>query len=218
MVTVQDFLGPSWSFFITALISLFVIIDPTGNLFPYLTLVSGYPPKAAREVARRACLYSFVILAIFVVIGRFIIKFFGIGLPAFQIAGGLILFRIAFDMLAGQGHFNRLDTRSSIEAASYRDVAVVPLAVPLLAGPGAITAVLVLASRAGSHAEDAIILLAVLIILLATYLCFVFADKFMTLFKENSVRLVTRIMGLILAALAVEFVLQGLQSAFPGLR
>jgi multiple antibiotic resistance protein len=215
---VHEFLGPHWSFFITALISLFIIIDPPGNLFPYLALSAGFPPEKARKLAGRACLYSFVILALFVVIGRFIIGFFGIGLPAFQIAGGLILFRIAFDMLEGRGHFNRLDTSTSLVAADYRDIALVPLAMPLMAGPGAITTVLVLAtSRGQTLLDDGLILISIIIILYTTYLCFIFAEKLLGLLKEHNIRLLTRIMGLILCALAVQFVLQGLLAAFPGL-
>jgi multiple antibiotic resistance protein len=214
---VHEIIGPLWSFFITSLITLFIIIDPPGNLFPYLALSSDLAPQAARGLAGRACFFSFVILALFVLAGRFVIRFFGIGLPAFQIAGGLILFRIAFDMLEGRGHFNRLDTSSSLVAADYRDVALVPLAMPLLSGPGAITTVLVLTSRAGNRVEDGLLLLAIIIILFFTYICFVFADQLLAVLKESSIRLLTRIMGLILCALAVQFVLQGLLAAFPSL-
>lgn len=211
---VPEFSGPAVSFFITALISLFVIIDPSGNLFPYLALSAAGASKD-RGMARRACLYAFVILAFFVVLGRLVLHFFGISLPAFQIAGGLILFRIAFDMIEGRGHFNRLDTSSSLVAADYRDAALVPLATPLLAGPGAISTILVLTSRSRGHLEDGLILAALSLTLLFTYLVFRFAEKLLGFLKESGVRLLTRVMGLILAALAVEFVIQGLRAAFP---
>jgi len=215
---IQDFLGPIWSLFITSLVSFFVIIDPTGNIFAYLSLVSGSPAAAARKVAGRACFYSFIVLAVFVLVGRFIIDFFGISLAAFQIAGGLILFRISFDMLHGRGHFNRLDTATSLKAEEYGDIALAPLAVPLLAGPGSITTALVLTSRTQTLAETLTILLAVAIILLISYLCFRYANRILALIKESSLRLLTRIMGLILTALAVEFVIQGIRAAFPLLR
>jgi multiple antibiotic resistance protein len=214
---VHEILGPLWSFFITSLISLFIIIDPPGNLFPYLALSAEFSPEGARGLASRACLFAFVILGLFVVLGRFIIDFFGIGLPAFQIAGGLILLRIAFDMLEGRGHFNRLDTSSSLVAADYRDVALVPLAMPLLSGPGAITTVLVLTSGAGNRVEDGLLLGAIALILFLTYISFIFAERLLARVKESSVRLLTRVMGLILAALAVQFILQGLKAAFPRL-
>jgi len=205
------------TFFITSLVSLFVIVDPTGNVFPYLSLSSGVAPGQARALAARACLYSFVILTFFVVLGRLVLKFFGISLPAFQIAGGLVLFRIAFDMMEGRGHFNRLDTSSSLAPGDYRDIALIPLAMPLLAGPGAISTVLVLTARSRTPLEDAILVAAIGLIMLLAYLFFRFAHRVMGFLKETGLRLLTRLMGLILAALAAEFVITGLRSAFPSL-
>jgi len=212
---VYDFLNPIWPVFITSLVSLFVILDPLGNVFPYLALTAERPPADTRKVAGRACAYSFLILAVFALAGRFIIAFFGISLAAFQIAGGFILFRISIDMLQGRGHFNRLDTSSSLKAEEYGDIALVPLAVPLMAGPGSITTVLVLTSQAGTPAGGLSILTAAIVILVVTYLCFIFAHQILALIKETSLRLLTRIMGLILTALAVQFIIQGLKSAFP---
>lgn len=214
---VQEYLGPIWSFFITSLITFFVIIDPPGNLLAFLALASGSPPATARNLAGRACFYSCLILALFALMGQFIIDFFGISLAAFQIAGGLILFRISFDMLHGRGHFNRPAPTASLKAEEYGDIALVPLAVPLLAGPGSITTALVLTSRAQNLPEILSILLAATIVLLITYLCFIYAERILTLVKETSLRLLTRIMGLILTALAVQFIIQGLRGAFPTL-
>ena len=151
------------------------------------------------------------------VLGRLLLQFFGITLPALQIAGGLILFRIAIDMLEGRGHFDRIDTSSSLNAADYRDLPLVPLAVPLLSGPGAISTVLVLTSRSQSYLEDGLILLSLALVLLLTYLCFRFAQSLLGLLNETRIRLLTRLTGLILGALAVQFVLEGLGAAFPSL-
>jgi multiple antibiotic resistance protein len=204
--------------FITSLVSLLVIVDPPGNIFSFLALSSGLSPEASRGLARRACLYACVILAAFIFAGRLVLTFFGITLAAFQIAGGLILFRIAFDMLEARGHFNRLDTSSSLVAADYRDIALVPLAVPLLSGPGAISTILVLTSRNQNLWGDGIILGALMLTMLITYAVFRFADPLLKFLKESGIRLLTRIMGLILAALAVQFVIDGLQAAFPCIR
>jgi multiple antibiotic resistance protein len=212
---VYDFLNPIWPVFITSLVSLFVILDPLGNVFPYLALTADLPYADTRTVPGKACLYSFFILAIFALAGRFIIAFFGISIAAFQIAGGFILFRISIDMIHGRGHFNRLDTSSSLKAEEYGDIALVPLAVPLMAGPGSITTVLVLTSRARTPAESLTVLAAAIVILVVTYFCFIYADRILGLIKETSLRLLTRIMGLILTALAVQFIIQGLKSAFP---
>ncbi len=210
-------LEPSWAFFVTALVSLFIIVDPPGNIFPYLALSAGFTPAAARGLAWRACLYAFLILTLFIAVGRLILEFFGISMPAFQIAGGLILFRIAIDMLEGRGHFNRIDTSSSLDAADYRDVALVPLAVPLLSGPGAISTVLVLTSRSKSFLDDGLVLLSLVATLILAYLGFRFAHLLVIHLKEARLRLLTRLMGLIMAALAVQFVIDGLTAAFPSL-
>jgi multiple antibiotic resistance protein len=209
------FLGQSGAFFVTCLVSLFIIIDPAGNILPYLALSAGFAPAAARGLAWRSCLYAFLILALFIGIGRVILHFFGISLPAFQIAGGLILFRIALDMLEGRGHFNRIDTSSSLDVSDYQDVALVPLAVPLLSGPGAISTVLVLTSRSQNYLEDGLILLALAVIFLLTGIGFRFARFLVNHLKESRLRLLTRLMGLIMAALAVQFVIDGLLAVFP---
>jgi multiple antibiotic resistance protein len=120
-------------------------------------------------------------------------------------------------MLEGRGHFNRIDTSSSLNAANYRDVALVPLAVPLLSGPGAISTVLILTSRSKDYLEDTLILLSLAFVLLLTYVFFRFARSLLEYLKETRVRLLTRLMGLIMAALAVQFVLEGLMAAFPSL-
>jgi multiple antibiotic resistance protein len=205
------------SFFITSFISLFVIIDPTGNIFPFLALSSGVGPGKARALAGRACLFAFVILTFFVALGKLVLAFFGISLPAFQIAGGLVLFRIAFDMMEGQGHFNRLDTSSSLAPGDYRDIALIPLAMPLLSGPGAISTVLVLTARSKNLQDDALLVAVVALIMLLCYILFSSAARIMGVIKESGLRLLTRLMGLILAALAVEFVISGVKTAFPTL-
>jgi multiple antibiotic resistance protein len=205
------------AFFLTSAISLFVIVDPPGNIFPFLALSADFPPGKARALAAQACLYGFLILSSFVCLGRLILDLFGITLPAFQIAGGLVLFRIAFDMLEARGHFTRLDTSSSLVATDYRDIALVPLAMPLLSGPGAISTVLVLTARSQNRTEDALVVAAAALVMLLTFLIFCFASALLGFFKESGLRLLTRLMGLILAALAVQFVLTGIKAAFPSL-
>jgi len=204
-------------FFITSLVSLLVIVDPTGNIFPFLALSAGQPPGAARSLAWRACLYAFVILSVFVVLGKPLLQFFGISLPAFQIAGGLVLFRIAFDMMEGRGHFSRLDTSSSLAPGDYRDIALVPLAMPLLSGPGAISTALVLTARSPGRLGDAVLVAAVALVMLITCILFLFAARLLGVIKESGLRLLTRLMGLILAALAAQFVIAGVKAAFPSL-
>ena len=211
------FMEAHGAFLVTSLISLFIIIHPPGNIFPYLALSAGLSPASARTLAWQACLSAFLILALFIVVGRLLLQYFGITLPALQIAGGLVLFRIAIDMLEGRGHFDRIDTASSLNAADYRELPLVPLAFPLLSGPGAISTVLVLTSRSKNYQDDGLILLSLALVLVLTYLCFRFAHSLLSVLKETRIRLITRIMGLIMAALAVQFIVEGLSAAFPSL-
>jgi multiple antibiotic resistance protein len=213
-----NLLIPVGSFLVTSLISLFIIIDPPGNIFPFLALSATYTPATTKVLAWQSCFFAFLILTLVVVGGRIILEFLGITIPAFQIAGGFILFRIAIDMLEGRGHFNRFDTSSSLDASDYRSVALAPLAVPLLSGPGAISTVLVLTSRSSSYLEDGLIVLSLAIILVLTYIVFRCAHFLLNYLKETGIRLLTRLMGLIMAALAVQFVLDGLLAAFPSLQ
>jgi multiple antibiotic resistance protein len=171
------------SFFITSFISLFVIIDPTGNIFPFLALSAGVGPGKTRALAGRACLFAFIILTFFVAAGRLVLTFFGIGLPA----------------------------------GDYRDIALIPLAMPLLSGPGAISTVLVLTARSKNLQDDALLVGVVALIMLLCYLLFISAARIMGVLKATGLRLLTRLMGLILAALAVEFIISGLKTAFPTL-
>jgi len=209
------FIHPVGSFFVTSLISLFIIVDPPGNIFAYLTLSGAFTPATARSLAWQACLYAFLILTLVLLVGNVILHYLGITIPAFQIAGGLILLRIALDMLEGRGHFNRFDTSSSLDAADYREVALVPLAVPLLSGPGAISAVLVLASRSETPVESGLIVFSLLIVFILTYIFFRFAKVLLNFLKETGIRLLTRLMGLVMAALALQFIIDGLRAAFP---
>lgn len=202
------------AFFLTALVSLFVIIDPIGNIFPFLALSADYTPVAKRRLARRACLSAFLILIGFIFLGRALLHYLGISLAAFQITGGVILFRIAFNMIEGGSPTTRLDTAGSLDVHDYRDISLVPLAVPLMSGPGAITTVLVLSSRASRSLEVAVLIGALAMVLLFAYIFFRFAVPLAEVLQETGMRLVTRLMGLILAALAMQFIVDGLHKAF----
>jgi len=200
--------------FITSLTSLFVIVSPLGNIFSFLALSAGYPREAKILLARRACVIAYLILLGFLVAGRAIIACLGISLAAFQIAGGVLLFRIALDMLEGREAPERRDSSVSLRVEDYRDIAVVPLAIPLLSGPGALTTILMLHSGAPHPLDWLAIWAALTLVMVATYIIFRFAATLAKVLKETGVTLATRLMGLILAALAAQFALDGLQNAF----
>jgi multiple antibiotic resistance protein len=201
------------SLFVTSFIALFVIVSPLANIFSFLSLTHGYGPEQQREVARRSCFTAFLILAGFLFGGRYLLEFFGISLPAFQIAGGLLLFWISLDLLRGEpatSEGSGVD-RSTGES---KDIFLIPLAIPLLSGPGAITTTLMLANKSENFMEMLAVLLNLALVMALAYLCFVKAARLFIVLGRTGIRFATSLMGLILAALAVQFVLDGIRTSF----
>src|SRR5262245_51389937 len=157
-------------FFISALVTLVVVVDPIGLVPSYLAITHGLPESARRSVALRATLIAAAILAGSALIGDWLLRTLSIGLPAFRIAGGLLLFSIASEMVFGVRIGRQSQQAEQAVEEHVRNIAAFPLAIPLMAGPGAITATILLASREGDSTR-LVILLAVIVIVLA--LCFV---------------------------------------------
>jgi len=208
---------PSYDAVLNAFITLLVTVDPPGLAPLFLVLTAGMNRQERNQVAVRASLISFGILMLFALAGSAILTALGITLPAFRVAGGLLLFVIAFEMI-----FERRQERhqKSAERAITRDlihnIAAFPLAIPLIAGPGAISATLLLSSSfAGTTGR--IVLLAILAVtILITYLIFVLAPHIDRLLGETGRSILTRLLGLLLAALAVQFVADGARALVLG--
>jgi multiple antibiotic resistance protein len=195
----------------SALVTLLVTIDPPGLVPIFLGLTLGMPSAARRQVALRAVIIAFAILAAFGLIGESVLGALGISLPAFRIAGGLMLFWIAFEMifeLRGKRKTSLAET--AVLQDHIQNIAAFPLAIPLMAGPGAITAVILMAGRAGGDISELASLLAVIAVIMA--ICFVFflvGEAFSKLIGVTGNIVLTRLLGVILAALAVQFVIDG---------
>jgi multiple antibiotic resistance protein len=195
----------------SALATLLVTVDPVGLAPIFLSVTRGMTAGERRGVAVRAALIAFGILAFFGLAGEVFLRLLGIGLPAFRIAGGLLLFWIAFEMV-----FERRADRKqhAAEVAITQDhiryVAAFPLAIPLLAGPGAITAMILLAGRAdGSPLALALLLALLAAVMLACLVVFAAAEPTARLLGVTGQAVLTRLLGVILAALAVQFVIDG---------
>src|SRR5262245_53154534 len=158
-------------FFISALVTLVVVVDPIGLVPSYLAITHGLPQRARRSVALRATLIAVAILAGSALIGDWLLRTLSIGLPAFRIAGGLLLFSIASEMVFGVRIECQSQQAEQAVEEHVRNIAAFPLAIPLMAGPGAITATILLASRSEGDSMRLVILLAVIVIVLA--LCWV---------------------------------------------
>jgi multiple antibiotic resistance protein len=195
---------------VSALVTLFVTIDPPGLAPLFLGITAGMTRAERTQIAMRASLTAFGVLVLFAAAGTTILTIFGITLPAFRIAGGLLLFHIAFEMIFEKRHErHERSAERAVSADHIRNIAIFPLAIPLIAGPGAISATILLAG-AWSEPLDRIALIAIVgINLLAAWLVFLLAER-LDRFLGNTGRIVlTRLLGLILAALAVQFVIDG---------
>ena len=201
-------------FLISALVTLLVVVDPIGLVPSYLAVTHGLPKRARRSVALRAAVIAAAILAGSALIGDWLLRTLSIGLPAFRIAGGLLLFSIASEMVFGV----RIErqSRQAEEAIEehVRNVAAFPLAIPLMAGPGAITATVLLAGRSESDPMRLTILLAV--IAFVAMLCaavFLLCTHIGRLLGVTGNIVLSRLLGVLLAALAVQFVVDGVRAA-----
>jgi multiple antibiotic resistance protein len=203
------------TFTINAFVAVLVITDPLGNTPIFASLLNSYSVQERHAIIRRACLAAVAILILFTLMGSVIFKIFGITIGAFRIAGGLILFGIAANMLSAQKSRVRITPGEQVEAQQKEDIAIVPLASPLISGPGAIATVMTLETQAQSHYETGILILIILVAGLISYLTYRYASTFIMKIGETGINIMTRLLGLILAVMSVQFVINGLRDSFP---
>jgi len=203
------------SLFFDTFIILFVVVDPIGLAPIFAAITHGGSPVYRRRMALRGATIAAIILFAFVLGGAQLLRLLGIGLPAFQIAGGLLLFLVALDMVfVRQSGIRSTTEREQREAERKADVSVFPLAFPLIAGPGALTTVLLMAGKhAHQRAGTVVVLLVVPVVLLLVLVALLQAERIMRVMGETGANVVTRLLGVLLAALAVQYVLDGLQAA-----
>ena len=202
-------------FLISALVTLLVVVDPVGLVPAFLAVTHERPDAFRRQVALRACLIAGAILVGAALIGDWLLRQLGITLSAFRIAGGLLLFAVAFEMVLGLrvGH-DAKDAEQAVEEHS-QDIAAFPLAIPLMAGPGAITATILLAGQAAYRPAWLAVLLAVVVVVMAACLmAFLAAGRIGKLLGVTGSVVLSRLLGVLLAALAVQYVVDGIRAAF----
>lgn len=192
--------------------SVLFIVDPIAALPTFLVITQDQTPGERRRTALRACVAMAALLTVFGLAGNLIFRAFGITLPAFRIAGGLILWLVAIDMLKAQrttqGSHEELQ-----EGVEKDDVALTPLAIPVLAGPGAISTVMVLSGQSRSLGHAAVLYGAIGLTALLSYICLRLGDRLVKVLGRTGIGVVTRVMGLLLAAVATQFILTGIQES-----
>ncbi len=204
--------------FTTAFVTLAVIIDPPGCAPIFASLTRGTDAGHRRRMAIRSTIVAWSILMFFALLGEPLLGTLGISLSAFRIAGGIMLFMIALDMVFERRTKRREERAQSIDGTpDAEDISVFPMAIPMISGPGSIASAMLWVSRADDAAQVATVLAAITVVILITLVCLLAAGPLMRLIGERIEGMITRILGVILAALAAQFVVDGLKQSFPSL-
>jgi multiple antibiotic resistance protein len=196
-------------FSFVALSSIFFIVDPLATIPSFLVMTVENSEEKRRQMARQAALTCFLVLTLFSLAGTLIFKLFGITLPAFKIAGGLILFLVAMDMLQARRSGTQEVREERLEGEIKEEIGVTPLGIPMLAGPGAISTVMVLIGQSKSWWQAIPVFAAIGITAIASYFLLAGANRVRRFLGETGIRILMRLMGLVLTAIAVQFVLNG---------
>ena len=202
--------------FSSALVTFLVIIDPPGCAPIFASLTRGASAAPRRAMAIRSSVIAWAILMFFALLGRPMLHALGISLASFRIAGGIMLFFIALDMVFERRTERREKRAEEIQKTpEVEDISVFPMAIPMIAGPGSIASAMLWVSRAETPLETAIVLAAITVVMLLTIITLLAAGPLMRLIGEKIEAMITRILGVILAALATQFIVDGLKQSFP---
>jgi multiple antibiotic resistance protein len=204
--------APVVRFSVLALSSIFFLVDPLAAIPSFLAITEGADPARRKRMARKGALTCFFVLTAFAIAGQLIFRLFGITLPAFEIAGGLILLLIGLDMLQARRSATQEASGDTEEGAAKEDAGIVPLGMPMLAGPGSISTVMVLVGQAPSlwHWEMGAILGAITLTCLVSYWVLAAASRVRKVLGETGIRVLVRVMGLLLVALAMQYFVNGM--------
>ncbi len=195
-------------------IQLFIIVDPLAGIPIFLAITPNRTRGERRVMARRSCLVAFLVIVFFLLAGPSILGWFGINTSAVRVCGGILLFLIALELLYGRATGTETSSREERLAEEKEDVSVTPLAIPLLAGPGAIATTLVFAGRANGWLSVAVLVAGAAIVFAVVYLFLHWADELATVIGALGMKILTRIMGLLLAFIAVQYVIDGVRALF----
>lgn len=206
-----------YSLYAKALVGMVAIVNPLGAVPIFLSLTEGRSAHDCRQVARRTALSVAIVLILSIWIGDSILDFFGIGIPAFRTGGGLLILLMAIAMMHAKHSSSRQTQAEADEADQKEDVAVVPLAIPLLAGPGAISLVIVNAHQVAGVSGRLILSAAAVIVAVAVWLALRLAAPIGERLGVTGLNIATRVMGLLLASIAIQMIASGLAALLPGL-
>jgi multiple antibiotic resistance protein len=206
----------SLEFAIATFAAIFAIVNPIGNIPLFTAVTEGYSPELKHRVVIKTCLVTFGVLTGFGIFGQYVFLVYGITIPAFKIAGGILLFSVAFSMMQGHVSHAKMSKEDNLDAMSKEDIGVVPLGIPLFAGPGAITTVMIYisyATRANDVLDLAAVFISIIVTTLISYILLTYSQKIFNRMGRGGALAFSRIMGLLLAAVAVSFIMSGIFEA-----
>ena len=208
--------GGTLSFTLLSLSSLIIIVNPLAATLTFVSLTQGMEKGVRLRVASESCRYALIILVVFALLGGIILQLFGITIEAFRIAGGILLFLIGMEMVYARTPRAKLTATEKYESREAEDISMTPLAIPMIAGPGAITTTIVLMNEAvGSYLMAGIVLASIVLSILLTFVMMSRSDIIVAKVGQKEFRAINRMMGMLLIAIAVQFVIAGLLSVFP---
>lgn len=204
-----------FSFVIVTFVSLFTVVNPLGAIPTFLLHADGWTTEQLRHNALKATLTMSIVLVFFALTGNFFFDLMNITMPAFQIAGGILIFGVALNMTKGANQRRKLTEEDRRDAELREDITIVPLAIPLLAGPGSIGTIILLMSHKPGLATTGVVFLSILATALATYIIFINAKHLLKFLGPSGVRVMTRLLGLLLAAISIQFIINGVTMVLP---
>lgn len=208
--------GDVVNFILLSLSSIIIIVNPLAATMFFVSLTSAMDPAEKHQVAKDACMYAFLILIAFAIFGTILLDLFGITIDAFRIGGGILLFGIGMEMVYARTSRTKMTATEKYESMDADDISVMPMALPMIAGPGAITTAIVLESGAvGTVLQKAIVLASITTAVVMTYVMMTRSEQIVSRVGQKEFRVINRLMGMLLIAIAVQFVITGLRSAFP---
>lgn len=201
------------SYFASMVVNLFLIVDPVGCLPLFAAITRNHTTQRRRQMVVRAVVVAFAVLAVFAMIGRYVLGYFQVGIPAVKIAGGVLLFGIGLEMLYGRISRTETTEREEEEAAGKDDPSITPLAIPLLAGPGGIAAVVLFSGQIQGPAGGLSVVVALAFVMLAAWTLLRFTGTILSILGEIGIKVIARVMGLMLLFVSTQFVIDGLVAA-----
>ncbi|BBH53337.1 MarC family protein [Fluviispira sanaruensis] len=208
-------IGSSFTYLFSTFVSVFVMVDPFAAIPVYLLLTERFTPADVKKTRRKSILVASTILLTFAITGMSVLNFFGISISALRIAGGILLLKFALDHLKGDSEKIKSDEEN--ESLTKDDISIVPLAMPLLAGPGAISTIVTQATRGKTWLDYFLLLIAIILVMLVTSFFLKYSQYLYRLLGKTGLNLMGKIMGILIAAIAVEFIIIGISEAYRNL-